>query len=147
VPGIGIGTDVIAGFPGESDAAFAATHALLESLPLAHLHVFPYSPRAGTDAACLPGQISPDVKARRTRALRALSAAKQRDFAAGQVGARVAAVIHRTRHRRTGLLVGRADNGLAVLIDGRDALLGRTAQVEVVEARGATAVGRVVEGG
>lgn len=144
VPGIGIGTDVIAGFPGETEAAFAATHALLASLPLAYLHVFPYSPRAGTDAACLPGQVPPGVKAARTRALRSLSAAKQRAFAAGQVGARLPAVIHRTRHRRTNLLVGRADNGLTLLIEGPDARLGQAAEVEVVEVRGATTIGRLV---
>src|SRR5690606_30196074 len=51
VPGIGVGTDVIVGFPGESEEAFAATEALLAALPLAYLHVFTYSRRAGTDAA------------------------------------------------------------------------------------------------
>lgn len=146
VPGIGLGTDVIVGFPGESEAAFEATYALLASLPLAHLHVFPYSPRAGTDAAGFAEQVPPAVKARRTSALRALSAAKERAFAAGQVGARLEVVFHRARHRRTGLLVGRADNGLSVRVDGDDALLGRTARVEVVAAEGGAALGRLVAG-
>ncbi|MBZ5714182.1 tRNA (N(6)-L-threonylcarbamoyladenosine(37)-C(2))-methylthiotransferase MtaB [Nannocystis pusilla] len=144
VPGIGVGTDVIVGFPGESEAAFASTHALLESLPLAYLHVFSYSPRAGTDAACLSGQVDAAVKQRRAAALRALSAAKQQAFAAGQVGRRVSAVIHRSRHRRTGLLVGRADNGLTVLAAGDDALLGRSTSIEVERAEGPLAVGRLV---
>jgi len=144
VPGIGVGTDVIVGFPGESDEAFTATHALLAALPLAYLHVFSYSPRAGTDAACLSGQVAPEVKQRRGAALRALSADKQRAFAAGQVGRTMAAVIHRTRHRRTGLLVGRADNGLTVLAHGSDDVLGRSVSVEVERAEGTLAVGRLV---
>lgn len=144
VPGIGLGTDVIAGFPGESEAAFAATEALLSSLPLAYLHVFAYSPRAGTDAACLSGQVGAAVKQRRVAALRRLSASKQEAFAGSQVGAQVRAVIHRGRHRRTGMLVGRADNGLTVLVEGGDALLGRAVVVEVTQADGALGIGRLL---
>jgi threonylcarbamoyladenosine tRNA methylthiotransferase MtaB len=145
VPGIGVGTDVIAGFPGESEEAFAATEALLAALPLAYLHVFAYSPRAGTDAACLEGQVEARVKQRRVAALRSLSARKQAAFAAGQVGHTLPAVIHRARHRGSGLLLGRADNGLTVLLPGDDALLGRAVHVAVERAEGATAFGRVLD--
>ncbi len=146
VPGIGLGTDVIVGFPGEDDAAFDATHALLSALPLAWLHVFAYSPRAGTDAACLSGQVPADIKERRSRALRALSTTKARAFAAAQVGSRVAAVVHRARHRRSGLLVARADNGLTALVDGPDGLLGRAVELEVEAADGEVVRGRLVGG-
>ncbi|WAS97865.1 tRNA (N(6)-L-threonylcarbamoyladenosine(37)-C(2))-methylthiotransferase MtaB [Nannocystis punicea] len=145
VPGIGVGTDVIVGFPGESDEAFATTHALLAELPLAYLHVFAYSPRAGTDAACLSGQIDVEVKQRRGAALRALSAAKQRAFAAAQVGRTLPVVLHRTRHRRTGLLVGRAGNGLTVLLPGSEALLGRSVSVAIERAEETLAIGRLLE--
>ncbi|MCY1005228.1 tRNA (N(6)-L-threonylcarbamoyladenosine(37)-C(2))-methylthiotransferase MtaB [Nannocystis pusilla] len=144
VPGIGVGTDVIVGFPGESEEAFAATHALLAALPLAYLHVFAYSPRAGTDAACLSGQVDAAVKQRRGMALRALSAAKQEAFAAAQIGRTLPVVMHRSRHRRTGLLVGRAGNGLTVLAAGDDALLGRATQIEVERAEGPLALGRLL---
>jgi threonylcarbamoyladenosine tRNA methylthiotransferase MtaB len=144
VPGIGLGTDVIVGFPGETEAAFAATRELLAALPLASLHVFSYSPRAGTAAAGLSGQVPADIKHARCEALRSLSAAKQRGFADGQVGARLHAVVHRARHRRSGRLVARADNGLTLLVDGDDALLGRAAVLEVVGG-GVPAVGRLVE--
>lgn len=146
VPGIGLGTDVIVGFPGESEAAFAATYELLASLPLASLHVFSYSPRAGTPAAGLSGQVPADIKHRRCEALRSLSAKMQREFADGQVGSRLHAVVHRARHRRSGRLVARADNGLTLLADGDDALLGRAAVLEVVGG-GVPALGRVVAAG
>lgn len=132
VPGIGLGTDVIVGFPGETDAAFDATHALLAGLPLASLHVFGFSPRAGTAAAAMGEQVAADVKARRCRALRSLSAAKEREFQRAQLGSRLGVVVHRVREPRSGRLVGRADNGLRVAFAGPDALLGRLVEVEVV---------------
>ncbi|MEE8210225.1 MAG: tRNA (N(6)-L-threonylcarbamoyladenosine(37)-C(2))-methylthiotransferase MtaB, partial [bacterium] len=54
MPGAGIGADVMVGFPGETDDDFEATMALIEGLPMTYLHVFSYSPRAGTPAAELP---------------------------------------------------------------------------------------------
>src|SRR5690606_13550044 len=113
-----------------------ATEALLAALPLAYLHVFTYSQRAGTDAAGLLGQVPAAIKQRRGQVLRRLSAAKQQAFAAGQVGARLPAVIHRGRHRRSGQLVARADNGLVVTLAGDDRLLGRGVMVEIEAADG-----------
>lgn len=75
VPGVAIGSDVIVGHPGEDEAAFERGAALLRSLPLAYLHVFPYSPRRGTAAARMPDAAPPRERARRSAELRALSAA------------------------------------------------------------------------
>lgn len=141
VPGIGIGTDVIVGFPQESEDEFAATLALLAGLPLAWLHVFTYSPRAGTAAAELAGQVPPEVKRRRRAALGALAAEKERAFAASQVGGRLRAVVH--RERRRGELVARADNGLTILLRGPDELFGRAVEVAVEAADEGVARGRV----
>ena len=77
-PASGLGADVITGFPGETDADFDATEALVEALPFTYLHVFSYSDRRGTEAArgpapaCAPGTIR-----QRTARLRRLGAAKQ----------------------------------------------------------------------
>lgn len=141
VPGIGIGTDVIVGFPQESEDEFAETLALLAALPLAWLHVFTYSPRGGTAAAGLAGQVPPEVKRRRRAALGALAAEKGRAFAASQVGARLRAVVH--RERRRGDLVARADNGLTILLRGPDSLFGRAVEVEVAAADEDVARGRI----
>lgn len=76
-PRVHLATDVIAGFPGETDAEFAETEALLGGLPLSSLHVFPFSPRSGTAAADLPGSpaVPRAVVARRAGRLRTLDAA------------------------------------------------------------------------
>jgi tRNA A37 methylthiotransferase MiaB len=71
-PGIAISTDIIVGFPGETDAEFAGTLAFAEGLGFSRLHVFRYSQRAGTRAAGMPGQVPATVRAERSAALRAL---------------------------------------------------------------------------
>ena len=83
VPGIAVTADVIVGFPGEDDHAFQTTRDLLESLPLAGLHVFGFSRRAGTEAAGLPGQVPRAVRKERSRTLRGLAARKGRRFGVG----------------------------------------------------------------
>jgi len=86
VPGACLGTDVLCGFPGESEADHRETVALLEALPLAYLHVFPFSPRPGTPAAALGGRPPPEAVRARARELRALSERRWRAFLAAQVG-------------------------------------------------------------
>ena len=72
VPGLALSTDVIAGFPGETDAEFQETLELARACRFAKMHAFPYSRRAGTPAAERPDQVPPDIKAARAAALRAL---------------------------------------------------------------------------
>ena len=80
----GLGADIIAGFPGETEAEFAETMALCQALPLSYAHVFAFSKRPGTPAATMQGQVAGDVKKARTAALRALVATKANAFVAAQ---------------------------------------------------------------
>lgn len=86
VPGLCLGLDVIVGFPGETDADFGQTERLLEEIPLAYLHVFPFSARRGTRAWDLGGRVPPPVAAQRSRRLRDLSRKKRRAFERSHVG-------------------------------------------------------------
>ena len=79
-PRFGLGADLLAGFPGETDAEFAETLALATALPLTYAHVFPFSPRPGTPAAALPGQLPPEAKKERAAALRRLAGRKKAAF-------------------------------------------------------------------
>jgi threonylcarbamoyladenosine tRNA methylthiotransferase MtaB len=87
-PRLHLATDLIAGFPGETDAEFDETLRFVAELPFASLHVFPFSPRAGTDAAAwhdeAPARSS--VRTARTRTLRLLGDEKRRTFAARSAG-------------------------------------------------------------
>lgn len=93
LPGLGLGADVITGFPGEDEAAFAATRALLEQFPFSNLHVFPYSERPGTPAATLPGVVPVSLRRSRARELLDLATEKRKAFAATFVGREVAVLV------------------------------------------------------
>ena len=86
LPDAGIGADVIAGYPGETDAEHAETVAFIERLPFSYLHVFSYSMRPGTRAAELAGQVPTSVVKSRARGLRALGERKMKEFRRSQVG-------------------------------------------------------------
>ena len=78
IPDLAIGVDVMAGFPGEGDHEFENTMALLRELPVAYLHVFPYSERPGTAASGMPGKVEESVRAARAAVLRGLGLAKRK---------------------------------------------------------------------
>ena len=86
LPRLGLGADIIVGFPGETEAEYQDTYALVRELPYTYLHVFPFSVRDGTEAASLPGRVRGDVSAVRARRLRELGLAKGRAYRAARVG-------------------------------------------------------------
>ena len=92
MPTAAIGADVMAGFPGESDAEFAETRRLVEDLPLTYLHVFTYSARPGTPAAAMGKQVPVHVARERNRILRDLAARKKLAFMNGFVGQMIDAI-------------------------------------------------------
>ncbi len=95
LPGACLGADVLAGFPGETEAEHRETVALVSSLPLAYLHVFPFSPRPGTAAATMPGRVPAGAVRERAAGLRALSDSRWAAFLAGQVGRTLEVVVER----------------------------------------------------
>ncbi len=135
-PAAGIGADVIAGFPTETEEAFRRTYALIEELPITYLHVFPYSPRRNTHAARLEGCVSPEEKKGRVALLRELGHRKRRAFFEEYLGTEVEVLIEHTRHKKTSLLQGLTGNYIKVLASGPDAWMNDLikVRVETVEA-------------
>lgn len=86
VPGVCIGTDIMVGFPGETDEEFAETCRTFRENPFAYAHVFTYSERAGTPAARRTDRVPVPVRQRRSVDLRALSSEKHREFMRGFIG-------------------------------------------------------------
>lgn len=86
LPDAAIGADVIAGFPGETEADFEATAAFVRSMPFTYLHVFSFSARPGTEAANLPTQVRAEAIRERARVLRAIGEQKARSFRVTQAG-------------------------------------------------------------
>ncbi|MBE3596620.1 MAG: tRNA (N(6)-L-threonylcarbamoyladenosine(37)-C(2))-methylthiotransferase MtaB [Hydrogenibacillus sp.] len=96
-PDAAITTDVIVGFPGETEAMFEASYRLIEDIGFSELHVFPYSKRSGTPAARMPGQVPEAEKKRRVRALLELDASLKRRYRSRFLG-QVLTVIPEAHH-------------------------------------------------
>ena len=86
VPRIGLGADIITGFPGETDVDHEDTVRLVEELPFTYLHVFPFSPKDGTAASALPNPVPQRVAGERSRELRALAQEKHRRYRESRAG-------------------------------------------------------------
>lgn len=137
LPDAAIGTDLIAGFPGEDDAAFARTLAFVEASPVTYGHVFPYSVRSGTTAAKLDGQQIPATIAARARLLRAACERKRGVFAARFDGAPAEVLVETTRDPQRGVLRGYTRNYLRAHLDGPDAWMGTVVPVRLRVTAGA----------
>ena len=110
----GLGADIIVGFPGEGSEEFEETRALVEELPYTYLHVFPYSVRSGTAAADLPGMVTGDIAAARSRTLREMAIRKGEDYQGKRVG-QVADIVAEGRDER---IVGVTGDYLRVEVAG-----------------------------
>ncbi|MFZ5760652.1 MAG: tRNA (N(6)-L-threonylcarbamoyladenosine(37)-C(2))-methylthiotransferase MtaB [Thermodesulfobacteriota bacterium] len=114
IPAAAIGVDVLVGFPGETEEAFAATAALLAKLPVTYLHVFPYSRRPGTMAAGMDKQIPGPEKERRVAELRRLDQKKRAIFYRRHLG-ETHLVLAENRKNRFRLMRGFTENYIPVL--------------------------------
>ena len=93
MPDLGLGCDLMTGFPGESELDFAATRGLLKRLPFAHAHVFPFSERPGTLAVGFPHQMPKEIRSARARLLADDMRSKRRKFAKTFIGKTVEIVV------------------------------------------------------
>lgn len=116
IPDLTLGLDVLCGFPGEDDADFEATLGLVRSLPVTYLHVFPFSPRPGTEAAAMRPGADHAVVAGRCAVLRALSASRRMERAAAMRGREVEVVD--IRRRSTGEVESLSSSYFKVLRPG-----------------------------
>lgn len=133
LPNFALTSDVIVGFPGETDEQFERTYQFINELRFAELHVFPYSPRSGTPAARMPDQVDPEVKQERVQRLIALSEQLSRSYAA-QFKGEIMEVIPEQLYQEdgeTGRLVGYSDNYLKVVFKGEEGMLGQLIKVQI----------------
>jgi len=127
-PGFGFGADVIVGFPGETEAEFEATRALLERLPVSFYHVFPYSDRENTAAARMRDKVPRAVAMERGAVLRRLGDQKRADFLARHVGTTAPGIVESTRD---GLSEVMLEDYATVWVDDVSALGRRTIEVRI----------------
>ena len=142
-PELAVTTDLITGFPGETEADFASTLAFVEALGFARLHVFPYSERRGTAAVRLPDPVPSPLRAARAAQLRALGESLAAAYRARFVG-EVLSVLWERRDR-VGRWRGWTDNYLEVVIESESPLYNRILPVRLFPGAGEVFVGAWVD--
>ena len=141
-PDLALSTDIIVGFPGETDAEFEATLEVVERVGFAQAYSFKYSPRPGTPAATMAGQLADEVKTERLHRLQDLLARQQTSFNSNCVG-RVMPVLFERAGRYPGQLVGRSPYLQAVHAEADSSLIGRVVEVAIEAVRANSLAGTV----
>jgi len=142
-PDIALGSDFIVGFPGESDADFAATMQLVSDIGFVQAYSFKFSPRPGTPAEAMDGQVEEAVKMERLARLQELLNEQQRAFNRACVGMRMAVLLER-RGRHPGQLVGRSPFMQPVHVAAPGEMFGSLAELIVEGASANSLSGRLV---
>jgi tRNA-2-methylthio-N6-dimethylallyladenosine synthase len=143
-PDISISTDLIVGFPGETDEDFAATMHLIADVGFDQSFSFIYSRRPGTPAAALPDEVPHEVKQQRLELLQQRLNAQARRISQSMVGSRQRVLIERPAKRNKQQLAGRTDNNRWVNFDGPAHLINQFADVVITEAMPNSLRGRLV---
>jgi len=146
LPNAALGTDLIVGFPGESDASFQRSLDFLARLPLTYFHVFPYSTRAGTPATNMPDHIPTEIKKERARLARALGAEKKQAFYRSAIGDQVTVLVERVSQKEAGFVRGYSENYMPVMLPGSTELINHEVSVGIGRWAGGRLWGTPVEG-
>ncbi|GIO34151.1 MULTISPECIES: tRNA (N(6)-L-threonylcarbamoyladenosine(37)-C(2))-methylthiotransferase MtaB [Paenibacillus] len=135
MPDVGITTDVIVGFPGETDEMFRNGYNFMKEINFSEMHVFPYSQRNGTPASRMQDQIDEEVKHARVRELISLSEQMQLAYAEKFVGQVLDVIPEGSKESHgPGKMHGFSDNYLQLVFDGSEALQGQLCRVKVTKA-------------
>ncbi|ERI07989.1 tRNA (N(6)-L-threonylcarbamoyladenosine(37)-C(2))-methylthiotransferase MtaB [Aneurinibacillus aneurinilyticus] len=135
LPDVAITTDIIVGFPGETEEMYENGYRFIEEMKFAELHVFPYSKRSGTPAARMEDQVDEEVKNRRVHELIALSDKLALEYSGKFVGD-VLEVIPEEPYKEapdSGLYVGHSDNYLKLVFEANESLVGKICKVRLDE--------------
>ncbi len=142
VPGLGLGTDLMVGFPGESEKAFLRTAELVKSVPFSYFHVFTFSRRPGTAAAKLSSEVPVHVARERARTLAELSRTKRLAFAEQAIGTAVSVLFE--SGEADGLRLGTTPRFLKVAVPADIDLTNQVRHVRITGASDRWAVGQLL---
>ncbi|MEW8958772.1 MAG: tRNA (N(6)-L-threonylcarbamoyladenosine(37)-C(2))-methylthiotransferase MtaB [Moorella sp. (in: firmicutes)] len=138
-------SDVMVGFPGETEEQFQNTMRMVKEAGLAAIHVFPYSPRRGTPAATMPGQVDPAVKKHRERRLLQLGRKLFRQYAREFLQETLEVLVERALAGSSGVYEGHTDNYLQVAFPAAADPTGSLVAVRLEELRGSLIWGKLVQ--
>jgi len=131
VPGVAITTDVMAGFPGETDEEFEQSYRFCQESGFANIHVFPFSPRPGTQAEKMPEQVGDQVKKKRTQRMLQLARYSRHSFCQRVIGQTMSVLWEKELNSGEGICSGLTDNYVRVFARGEKLLSGTIAMVRI----------------
>ena len=131
IAGLGVGVDVIVGFPGETEDDFLETYSFLRELPISYLHVFTYSERPNTKAISMPGQVEILERKRRGNMLRILSEKKKHEFYESMIGRELIALFEYENH--DGFMKGFSSNYVRIKTLYNSEIINKFVPVKITE--------------
>ena len=143
LPGVGITTDIMVGFPGETDEDFADTLSLVQNVQFSNAFTFVYSPRRGTPAAAM-AQVPADIKKQRITTLVATQNAITKRLSEGYIGGVFEVLVEDRAPKKEGCVCGRTDSGRLVTFVGSADLIGRFVNVRIDASQSASLFGTIV---
>jgi len=144
MPNVGITTDIIVGFPGETEEEFKETCDFVDEIGFSRIHVFPYSPRKGTPAAKYKSQISSDVKHRRTKELIKIGEMNTFKFNSKFIGATLNVLFEEQSKDKVDLIEGYTTNYIRVVAKGKSILVGEILPVSIDGVDGENLSGKIL---
>ena len=141
VPGIGLTTDIIVAFPGETEEQFQDTVSLVREVGYDSAFTFIYSPRGGTKAATMPGQIPADIATDRIERLIAVQDEMQHRAMARFIGADEEVLVESLSRRSGEAVSGKGKHGVSITLPGSEADIGQIVRVRVTEMKNNTLMG------
>ena len=149
IPGVGLTTDVMVGFPGETDAQFENTLRAIDAAGFSRLHVFRFSPRPGTIASAMEEKVPAKISESRARVLGEINDRLMQAFAENLVGQTLNILVESRERSADGypVLAGHTDNYVEASFAGPSALKGAIVQVKITGARNGKLVGDLLKGG
>ncbi|HLR54652.1 MAG TPA: tRNA (N(6)-L-threonylcarbamoyladenosine(37)-C(2))-methylthiotransferase MtaB [Pseudogracilibacillus sp.] len=133
LPHLAITSDIIVGFPGESEEEFLETYRFIQNIQYAELHVFPFSKRTGTPAAQMDNQVPKEVKERRVSEMIELSNQLAKEYASPFEGEVLEVIPEEENGEQPGHLLGYSDNYLKVSFQGDASLIGSIVRVKITK--------------
>ncbi len=143
IPELGIGVDVIVGFPGETEEDFLTTYNFLKELPISYLHVFTYSERPDTKAITMEGTVDVAVRRKRNNMLRILSAKKKREFYQTSVGKEIDVLFEHQDYN--GMMKGFSSNYVRVSLPFDENIINKFSTVNISKIYDDICEGKLIE--
>lgn len=143
IPQASISTDIIVGFPGETEEDFAQTLDIVKEVRYSQIYNFMYSKRSGTPAAAMAEQVPLDIKKRRLQELIKLQEQLSLEWRTGMVGKTYPVLVEGPSKTNPNRLAGRTEGNELVLFDGESQLIGKTADIKIIQAGSWTLIGEV----